>query len=88
MEYHLQPSKFQRDCDILLVLSMVIVLRNIRTHLFYLGYNEWRAESDDAFPFETVDLAANWIKVVSIPDVEIVGILQKSQLNTDTLVRF
>ena len=53
---------------------MAILLRSTRTGFFYVGYNRWRAHPDEAFDFQTLEQANEWIRATQLDGVEIVQV--------------
>ena len=51
---------------------MAILLRSTQTGLFYVGYNRWHVYPDDAFDFQTMEQANEWIRTTQLSGVEIV----------------
>lgn len=53
---------------------MAILLRNTKTGFFYVGYNRWRIYPDEAFDFQTLERANQWIQSTQLDEVEIVHV--------------
>lgn len=52
--------------------SMPILLRNARTGFFYAGYNVWRVYPEQAFDFQSLERAHEWITTTQLQDVEVI----------------
>jgi hypothetical protein len=55
-------------------LIMAILLRNTQTGFFYVGYNRWRVYPEEAFDFQTMERANQWIDAMQLDGVEIVHV--------------
>ena len=53
---------------------MAILLRNARTGFFYAGYNVWRVYPEQAFDFQSLERANEWIDTTQLQDVEVVQV--------------
>lgn len=51
---------------------MAILLRNIETGFFYVGYNRWRVYPEEAFDFKTLERANRWVNTLRLAGVEVV----------------
>ena len=60
---------------------MAILLRNTQTGFFYVGYNRWRVYPEEAFDFQTLERANQWIESTRLDDVEIVYVPNPAFLN-------
>lgn len=60
---------------------MAILLRNTQTGFFYVGYNRWRVYPEEAFDFQTLERANQWIESTRLDGVEIVHVPNPASLN-------
>jgi hypothetical protein len=60
---------------------MAILLRNTQTGFFYVGYNRWRVYPEEAFDFQTLERANQWIESTRLDDVEVVYVPNPAFLN-------
>jgi hypothetical protein len=60
---------------------MAILLRNTQTGFFYVGYNRWRVYPEEAFDFQTLERANQWIESTRLDGVEIVYVPNPASLN-------
>lgn len=62
---------------------MAILLRNTQTGFFYVGYNRWRVYPEEAFDFQTLERANQWIESTQLDGVEIVHVPNPASLTAD-----
>jgi hypothetical protein len=63
---------------------MAILLRNTQTGFFYVGYNRWRVYPEEAFDFQTLERANQWIESTRLDSVEIVYVPNPASLTSSS----